>query len=516
MNKNKKSGLKSKTVEDEVTKTLQTTEKPAMKNKLAKKKNKLLDGKKQKKEKVEKEDTSKSPKVNQVEQNDEKPNLSKAELKKIERKKAKKLAQKLRKAEKKATGGDKNKIEKPPQQPQEDKKEDQDKAEKKKKAKKRKLEGDEEKPTNATVDEQGKNKKKKKQKKPKLTKDEVANNTEGAAEKATEQPTKPDTTKAATDLSERVLKKKERKLKKREALKAQKLAEKSSRDPAQEEATVFVGNLPVNTKRVQIAKLFKKYGPVHAIRLRTCAGEILHKHKMRKAAGALNAYVVLPSKEAAEKALELNGTELKGMHLRVTKSSFKHSASAEESKEEIKRTIFVGNLKYSATEESLRETFSSCGEIEYVRCIRDGDKGCKGVAYVRFKTADAVGLALELNQTLLDDRPINVERYSVRKLGAKEQRDAQTAKDKHNPKDKKFVKGAGDKAKKFNKPKDSNKKSGNNKSQDDGDDSKKSKKSEFRGVKVEALKKKMKQKKKKPNQAMNIAKKIAPRPKNED
>uniref|UniRef100_T1PIX2 RNA recognition protein n=1 Tax=Musca domestica TaxID=7370 RepID=T1PIX2_MUSDO len=229
---------------------------------------------------------------------------------------------------------------------------------------------------------------------------------------------------------------------------------------------------------------------------------------MRKASGALNAYVVLQSKTAAEKALELNGTEFKGMHLRVTKSSLKHSASAQESKEEAKRTIFVGNLKYTATEESLRETFSSCGEIEYVRCIREGTKGCKGVAYVRFKTADAVGLALELNQTLLDDRPINVERYSVKKLGAKEQRDAQAAKEKQNQ----HPKNKGDKSKKFNKSKDS--KPQPNKSQ--GDEGKKSKKSEFRGVKVEALKKKNKQKKKKPSQAMDIAKKIAPRTKSEE
>lgn len=81
----------------------------------------------------------------------------------------------------------------------------------------------------------------------------------------------------------------------------------------------------------------------------------------------------------------------------------------------------------AATEEQLREIFSSCGEIDYIRCLQDGDKGCKGVAYVCFQKPDAVGLALELNQTLLDDRPINVERYQVKKLGAKQVRDAAAA-----------------------------------------------------------------------------------------
>lgn len=125
------------------------------------------------------------------------------------------------------------------------------------------------------------------------------------------------------------------------------IVEKSTRDPATDEATVFVGNLPVNTKRVQLIKLFKKYGPVSSIRLRSASGKLLHKHKMRKAAGSLNAYVVLKSKAAVEKSLELNGTEFKGVHLRVTKSTLKTTATSPELNDESKRTIFVGNLKYS-------------------------------------------------------------------------------------------------------------------------------------------------------------------------
>lgn len=91
-------------------------------------------------------------------------------------------------------------------------------------------------------------------------------------------------------------------------------------------------------------RLFKDFGPVNSIRLRSAGGEVLHKHKQRKCAGALNAYVVLKDKETAEKALSLNGVEFKGNHLRVTLST-KSPQSHE--KEEAKRTVFVGNLKYS-------------------------------------------------------------------------------------------------------------------------------------------------------------------------
>uniref|UniRef100_A0A1A9W2U2 RRM domain-containing protein n=1 Tax=Glossina brevipalpis TaxID=37001 RepID=A0A1A9W2U2_9MUSC len=287
------------------------------------------------------------------------------------------------------------------------------------------------------------------------------------------------------------LAKKQRRAEKRARIKKEKEEVRRLRDPAIELATVFVGNLPVNTKRTQLVRLFKGYEPVNAVRMCTAAGQILIKHKMRREAGSLNAYVVLKDKETAERALALNGIEFKGNHLRVTPSDIKNSYKASN---DVKRTVFVGNLKYSATEETLREIFSSCGEINYIRCLREDEKGCKGVAYVCFKSPDAVGLALELNETMLDERPIHVERYDIKKLGAKEARTAEIK--KH------------DKTKKWNQS------VGKDKTLEKTDNIKK-KKNEFKGVKIDvAMKKKLKQKKKKPNNEMlKLAKKIAPKSK---
>lgn len=104
---------------------------------------------------------------------------------------------------------------------------------------------------------------------------------------------------------------------------------------------------------MQLVRLFQPYGTVNAIRLRTAGGKKLFKHKQRKGAGSLNAYVVLNSVEAAEKALALHGIEFKEHHLRVTPSGKGDGAAAggdgnEQSANEadVKRTIFVGNLKY--------------------------------------------------------------------------------------------------------------------------------------------------------------------------
>ncbi|XP_054725443.1 uncharacterized protein LOC129235566 [Anastrepha obliqua] len=267
--------------------------------------------------------------------------------------------------------------------------------------------------------------------------------------------------------------------------------ELKERDPFKEAATVFVGNLPVNTKRVQLIRLFSEYGPIDGIRFRTASGKVLYKHKDRKEAGSLNAWVVLKTVEAATRALNLNGTIFKNNHLRVTR------VNVDSNSMDTKRTIFVGNLKYSANEEKLREIFSSCGDIDYVRCLHN-DKGCKGVAYVCFKAPEAVGLALELNETMLDERPIHVERYSIKKLDAKKNCDGSDEVTKKPSL-------AGEKMK-GKKPKDMKQEAPQ--TIKGGDTSKKTK---FRGVKVDGLKKK--QKKKVTSQMQKLAKKIAPKEK---
>ncbi|XP_065372465.1 uncharacterized protein LOC135964229 [Calliphora vicina] len=414
-------------------------------------------------EKPKKQKKSNNKKVQLEKSEPETPakDVTEPELKKMEKKKAKKLAQKLKKQQKKS-------------------------------------ENKEEKVTAVAASTNGV--KKVKQLKKPATKNVDSKINKVVPTKKLEKPV----SKTVDATSSKVLSKKEKKTQKRQLIKEQKLAEKQTRDPAVEAATVFVGNLPINTKRVQLIRLFKDFGPVNSIRLRSAGGQVLHKHKQRRTAGALNAYVVLKNKETAEKALSLNGVEFKDNHLRVT-LAVKNPQFHE--KEEAKKTVFVGSLKYTATEESLREIFSSCGEIDYVRCIRDGDKGCKGVAYVCFKSPDGVGLALELNGTIVDDRPINVERFSVRKLGAKEAREAQAEKELTSKKGAK-QRLDGKKGKKD--------KSGKDNKSDDADDAKKPKKSEFRGVKVEGLKKKPKSKKKKSNDQMaQLAKKIAPKAKTE-
>jgi len=78
--------------------------------------------------------------------------------------------------------------------------------------------------------------------------------------------------------------------------------------------------------------------------------------------------------------------------------------------EEITRfRIYVGNLSYDIDEESLREAFQSCGEIENVHFVLNADGSFWGTAFIRFDSAAAMYKALDLNGMDILGRPCKVQ-----------------------------------------------------------------------------------------------------------
>ena len=72
--------------------------------------------------------------------------------------------------------------------------------------------------------------------------------------------------------------------------------------------------------------------------------------------------------------------------------------------------LYVGNLAYSTTEESLHQMFSECGKVVSARIITDRDTGrSKGFAFVEMSSpAEAQAAIQKLNQSNLDGRSLNV------------------------------------------------------------------------------------------------------------
>ena len=72
--------------------------------------------------------------------------------------------------------------------------------------------------------------------------------------------------------------------------------------------------------------------------------------------------------------------------------------------------LYVGNLSFKTTDESLRTAFQAHGQIESARVVMDRDSGrSKGFGFVEMPNREEAMAAINaLNGTELDERSINV------------------------------------------------------------------------------------------------------------
>jgi cold-inducible RNA-binding protein len=72
--------------------------------------------------------------------------------------------------------------------------------------------------------------------------------------------------------------------------------------------------------------------------------------------------------------------------------------------------LYVGNLSFDTTEESLRTTFGQFGSVTDVYVANDRETGRpRGFAFITFSTADESKVAIEkMNGTELDGRALTV------------------------------------------------------------------------------------------------------------
>ncbi|KAF7919025.1 hypothetical protein BTUL_0118g00270 [Botrytis tulipae] len=86
------------------------------------------------------------------------------------------------------------------------------------------------------------------------------------------------------------------------------------------------------------------------------------------------------------------------------------STDLREDKEDIdSRSIFVGNVDYSASPEDIQAHFQSCGSINRVTILLDKFTGHpKGYAYVEFTEPSLVAQALVLNESVFKGRNLKV------------------------------------------------------------------------------------------------------------
>ena len=81
------------------------------------------------------------------------------------------------------------------------------------------------------------------------------------------------------------------------------------------------------------------------------------------------------------------------------------------------RKLYVGNLPYSADQQSLTEIFSRCGTVDSVNVIADRDTGqSKGFGFIEMSSDSEAQKAIqELNGADCDGRPMTVNEAKPQK-----------------------------------------------------------------------------------------------------
>ncbi|KAE9401397.1 RNA-binding domain-containing protein [Gymnopus androsaceus JB14] len=129
-------------------------------------------------------------------------------------------------------------------------------------------------------------------------------------------------------------------------------------------------------------------------------------------------YVHFSTTDAVEKALEMNGKEIDGRPIKVDKSTPINKDASREKRAKTfgdetgppSSTLFVGNLSFSANEDSVWEFFGDYG-VKSVRLPTDRESGKpKGFGYVEFDDIENAKKAFEaLSGQELDGRAVRLD-----------------------------------------------------------------------------------------------------------
>ena len=71
--------------------------------------------------------------------------------------------------------------------------------------------------------------------------------------------------------------------------------------------------------------------------------------------------------------------------------------------------VIITSLSFDASEEDIRNHFSKCPNLKFVKMMMGQDGRFRGKAFLKFSTEDGMNEALKLNESFLLNRKINVE-----------------------------------------------------------------------------------------------------------
>ncbi|PON94851.1 Splicing factor-like protein [Trema orientale] len=163
---------------------------------------------------------------------------------------------------------------------------------------------------------------------------------------------------------------------------------------------LYFGNLPYSVDSAQLAGIIQDYGSPELI-------EVLYDRETGRSRGF--AFVTMSSVEDCNAVIQnLDGSQYMGRILRVNFSD--KPKPKEPLYPETEYKLFVGNLSWSVTSESLIKAFQEYGNVVGARVLYDGETGrSRGYGFVCYNTKAEMDTALEsLNGVELEGRAMRV------------------------------------------------------------------------------------------------------------
>lgn len=163
---------------------------------------------------------------------------------------------------------------------------------------------------------------------------------------------------------------------------------------------LYFGNLPYSVDSAQLAGIIQDFGSPELI-------EVLYDRDTGRSRGF--AFVTMSSIEDCNAVIEnLDGKEYMGRTLRVNFSD--KPKPKDPLYPETDHKLFVGNLSWSVTAESLTQAFQEYGTVVGARVLYDGETGrSRGYGFVCYSTRSEMETALDsLNGVELEGRSMRV------------------------------------------------------------------------------------------------------------
>jgi polyadenylate-binding protein len=177
----------------------------------------------------------------------------------------------------------------------------------------------------------------------------------------------------------------------------------NSAAPAQNSASLYVGELDTSVTEAMLFELFSTIGQVASIRV--CRDAVT-----RRSLGY--AYVNYNNADDGEKALEeLNYTLIKGKPCRIMWSQRDPAL-----RKTGQGNIFIKNLDTAIDNKALHDTFAAFGNILSCKVAQDEHGNSKGYGFVHYETAEAANNAIKhVNSMLLNEKKVYVGHHIPKK-----------------------------------------------------------------------------------------------------